>query len=216
MKKKFIIFTILILLALSICGCYLKEASIITKRIQIQPVKLPPGSRVLLCETTPGLVNYEIKRFTKKITLPGIVVVEPPSSKYKGAMLPKIVKKMAGDLSVDMTFVVFVEAFSYIYLKTESDQYELTQERFKGNEFTLKTESGQYKLIQEGFKDKEVIIFRIERSSVYQYDSNHMLMGYTVFSNPPPREIQPVNNNELFLNRRNEFQIWIEKNITAE
>jgi len=196
MKKEFIISTIVTLLVLFISGCYLKEASILRKGIQIQSAKLPPGSRILVCKTAPGIVNYEIKKFRKKITLPGLIVVEPPSSKYKGHLLPEIVKEMVGDLSVDMVFVAFETVQSEFYNEKGSGLYKQSDEK----------------------KIKEKVVLNTISCGVYQYDKNAQLIGYTGFSKPLPKEIS------IYIYRRSynyydgirDFQKWLDKNISAE
>ncbi len=207
MKKEFIISTIVTLLVLFISGCYLKEASIIMKGIQIQPAKLPPGSRILVCKTAPGMVNYEIKKFRKNITLPGLIVVEPPSSKYKGALLPEIVKEMVGDLSVDMVFVAFEPVQGAFYKEKGSGLYKQSDEK----------------------KIKKTVLLNTISCSVYQYDKNAQLMGYTVFSKPLPKEIS-IDNYRLSYNDYEgiyllspnyyegirDFQKWLDKNISTE
>ena len=203
MEKKFIFFTIVTLLVLLIFGCYAKEASIIMKGIQIQPAKLPPGSRILVCETSPGMVNYEIKRFRKKITLQGLIVVEPPSSKYKGALLPEVVKQMVGDLSVDMVFVAFVTVKNAFYKKNETGQYELSDEM----------------PIAELMTNKNALILEnITKCSVYQYDKNGKLMGYTIFTKPIPEKIYIDNYKPPFINygAGKDFKEWLQKNISAD
>src|SRR4030067_1686968 len=168
MKGRCVIIIILIL-AFYISGCYSKEASIIWKGIEIQPTKLSPGSRVLFCETTPGVATYEIKKFRRDVKLSELFIVDPPPTKYKGFLLPEIVKKMADDMNVDMIFVAFVQPTERRYVRTKEKQYKETKQELKEKE--------------------DVLLLTIFDCVVYQYNGRGQLIGRTHFTKEFPERI---------------------------
>jgi hypothetical protein len=109
------------LIVLNICiiafltGCYMKEAAILRDGTPLQPINLSAGSRILLSETSPGFATYEIKRFGREVKPSNMTIVHPPDGKYTGTMLPKVVKKMAAEMNVDLIFVAVITKRSKVY-----------------------------------------------------------------------------------------------------
>lgn len=122
MKEHYQIVILSLIFLFCSSGCYMKEASVILGGVPLQPVKLPIGSKILICAATPGLVNYEISKIRKEVESSKMNIIYPPANKYKGALLPELSKKMTFDMNADMTFINFEKFHRKVYREVNNPE----------------------------------------------------------------------------------------------
>lgn len=189
MKKIHLITILILFLILPISGCYMKEAKIIMGGKSLQPINLPTGSRILMCEAFPKFASYEIKKMPIEIISSNMVIVYPPDVKYDESSLPKTVKKMATKMDVDMIFVAVIKK------NPSTQKYDILD--------INKKVVGHFALYQ----------FTCE---VYQYNGNGELIGYKYwYSEFPEKLVNWPPDVSLWYDGRVDFKKWLDANLSS-
>jgi hypothetical protein len=134
------------------------EASVILGGVPLQPIELPTGSRIVVCETTPGFSTYEINKFRHKVESSEMIIVYPQDNFFKGSLIPEIAKKISSELDADMTFINIFKFKRKIY--RQIDNPDKNAPHIELRQYTT--------------------------SETYQYNKEGELMGRSLFGNSAP------------------------------
>ncbi|MFH1351647.1 MAG: hypothetical protein ABII26_12050 [Pseudomonadota bacterium] len=201
---------ILTMLALIFTGCPYLGA----RKIQLETLALPGGARVLICEALQGVLTYEIKAFSRDIEIPGLVIVSPPSTGFKGMSLGNLVKDIIHKTPVDMVLIISpVDDVEKRY-----NPYQV----FKG--WRTRIYKDAMKDGRPVYRTKDEPVFETEYKHkclrttyrLFQYDKNGELMGMTPIKSADPQRCPETTDNDVHYDQIEVLISWLKSNISAK